>query len=273
MAVQNYFDPDERPVPQDTQSTDNSKSGVRAAWDAWTSKPENNAALLQFGISMLQPRPTNQTTIGQLGTSIGDAAEASTRNIAAQQAELDREAQREERLSTAEYRSKQGDAALINARAYDRATQNNPAFAGGAGGARTLLSAQLRTQQAFRAWLAKPEDPLAASLGGGDPLVTAVGREFPGIKSKADLIGNPAALRRAAQIYSQQFADPADTDAAGVPPAAPQPAQPGAAAAPAVPTPSAPAAPAQPMTRTFYDKKTGKEVPFQWDGTKWIRLQ
>lgn len=271
MAVDNYLDP----APGDTQSTDNSKSGVRAAWDAWTSKPENNAALLQFGISMLQPRPTNQTTIGQLGTSIGDAAEASSRNIAAQQAELDREAQREERLSTAEYRGKQGDAALINARAYEQIARNQPG-AGGAGGARTLLSAQLRTQQAFRAWLAKPEDPLAASLGGGDPLVTAVGREFPGIKSKADLIGNPAALGRAAQIYSQQFADPADSPGAdaGAPPAAPQPAQPGAAAAPTVPTPSAPAAPPpQQQTRTFYDKKTGAPVPHMWDGTKWIRLQ
>lgn len=260
MAVQNFFDPDERAVAQDTQSADASKSGVRAAWDAWTSRPENNAALLQFGISMLQPRPTNQTTRGQLGTAIGEAAEASSRNVASQQHELDREAQREERLSTAEYRGKQGDAAMINARAYDRATQN--LGAGGAGTARTLLSAQLRTQQAFRAWLAKPEDTLGMQ---SDPLVTAVAREFPGIKTKADLIANPQALRRAQAIYAQQFADPVDGEPA--PAAAPQPPQPGAAAAPVAPTPSAP------LTKTFYDAKTGVAVPHQWDGTKWIRLQ
>lgn len=242
MAVENYFDPaEERPVARDTQSSDNSKSGVRAAWDAFTSRPENNAALLQFGISMLQPRATNQTSLGQFGQAIGEAGEASSRNIAAQNQELDREAQRAERLSTAEYRGKQGDAALINARAYEQAVRANPAnAAGGAGGARTLLSAQLRTQQAFRQWLIKPEDPIAAAMGGGEPLIQAISKQFPQVKSKSDLLlpQNRAAMDAAARLYTQQFgeaAQPGDTDyqapAAGAapPPAAAQPPRPGAA--------------------------------------------
>src|SRR5262245_35045367 len=122
--AENYFDPDEKPVAADTQSTDNSKSGVRRAWDAFSSRPENTAALLQFGIAMMQPRAQGQSSLGQFANSIGEAGEAATRNIAAQNLERDREAQREERESTAEYRRAQGQAALRNAAAYETIANN-----------------------------------------------------------------------------------------------------------------------------------------------------
>lgn len=257
----NYFDPTEAaPVPQDTSSADASKGGVRKAWDAWTSKPENNAALLQFGIAMMQPRSQGQSSVGQFGNAIGEAGEASTRNIAAQNVEEDKTAQRAERLSTAEYRKAQSTAALQNAASYGRQVDNTP---GGTGLARTQLSGQLRTQQAFRSWLAKPEDVTGWSQ---DPLLGAIKKEFPTIKTKADLASNPLAQKRAFQIYNQTFnTEPPDDTGAdpalAAPPSEAQPAQPGAAA------------PAQPMVKTFYNKQTGAAVQHQWNGTQWIPLQ
>lgn len=232
--AENYFDPtEEAPVARDTSSADASKSGVRAAWDQWTSKPENNAALLQFGIAMMQPRAQGQSSVGQFGNAIGEAGEASTRNVAAQNQELDRAAQREERLSTAAYRTKQGDAALMNAGAYGRQVDN--LVPGGAGLARTKLSQEYRTQQAFRTWLQKSEDIL-----GADPLVGVIKKEFPGIQNKSDLVGNGAALKRAYQIYAQQF-NTEPPDDTGAPPAATQPPNTGVATPPS-PNPPVPGA-------------------------------
>lgn len=257
----NYFDPnaEDPPVAQDTSSADASKSGVRKAWDAWTSRPENNAALLQFGIAMMQPRSQSQDVVGHFANAIGEGADASTRNVAIQGAEADKEAQRQERLSTAEYRKAQGTAALKNADAYGRQV-DSAGTGGGAGLARTALSAQLRTQQAFRAWLAKAEDTMGLTA---DPLLGAVQKEFPGIKSKADLVANPAAQRRAFQIYSQQLSTESPDTGAADPTAAEPPRS----------TPPAAASPPQPQLRTFYDKTTGAPRQFQWDGTKWTPMQ
>lgn len=264
MANLNYFDPtsDEAPVAQDTSSADASKGGVRKAWDAFTSKPENNAALIQFGIAMMQPRTQGQSSFGQLGNAVGSAGEASTANLAAQSAEQDRIAQRDERQSTADYRKAQSTAALQNAASYGRQVDNTPG--GGSGLARTALSAQLRTQQAFRQWLQKPEDITGLSQ---DPLLGAVQKEFPAIKTKADLARNPLAQKRAFQIYNQSMSEEPPNDggedpATAAPPGAAQPPAPGVAAPPA-----------QPTVKTFYNKSTGAPEQFQWNGTGWTKLQ
>lgn len=230
----NYFDPTEdAPVRNDTRSADASKGGVRAAWDEFSSKPENNAALIQFGIAMMQPRPQGQSSLGQFGNAIGYAGEASSGNIAAQNQEKDREAQRMERESTAGYRDKQGEAAMLNAKAYGKIAD---AQGSGGAGSRQALSQVFRTQQAFRTWLAKPEDITGLQQ---DPLLGAIQKEFPHVKTKADLVKDQKAQQRAYQLYTQQFATeaPDDPAAAAAPAASAQPANPGVAA------PMAPGAP------------------------------
>lgn len=220
MADQNYLDPEEdvtTPAPGDTSSTDNSRSGVRRAWDAWTSKPENNAALLQFGVAMMQPRGQGQTSLGQFGNAIAEGAGASDRNIAAQRAEEDRGQLQEDRTVKNDLIRAQTGAATSNASAYSRI-----ADAQGGNSGKSALSNSFRVQQAFRTWLAKPEDTTGMTQ---DPLLGVIKKQFPGVQTKSDLVGNPAAQKRAFELYTQQFAtEPPDTQ--GTPAAPAQPASP-----------------------------------------------
>lgn len=173
--------------PQDTQSSDQSKSKLRSAWDAWTSRPENNAALLQFGIAMLQPRAPGQSGIGQFANAVGQGAEASDRNIAAQRAEADSAARRD-------IASREAGARETTAGAYAQSVKDQAAGRGKGGSSLTLA---MRQQMEFNKWLRAPADPIAV-----DPVVAALQKEFPDIKSKGDLLANPAARRRALQLFS-----------------------------------------------------------------------
>lgn len=252
------LDPTEAPVQNDTRSSDASKSGVRAAWDQWSASPENRASLLQFGLAMMSPQPKGQTFMGSIANGIGEGSEAAARNIAAQQAELEQESKIEERASTAAYRRAQSEAALKNAEAYGQQVKN---MGSGGAGQRQQLSQIFRTQQAFRTWLAKPEDITGLAA---DPLLEAIKKEFPDVKSKGDLARNRAAMQRAFQIYTQSFdTEVPDATTPTAPPAAAQPPNPGASAAP-VP---------QTNVRTFYDQETGAPRQFQWDGQQWTPIQ
>jgi hypothetical protein len=81
------FDPGtpQQALPQDQppgRAVDMSQqSGLRKAWDAWTSRPENNAAMINFGLSLMQPIQPGQSRLGHWGEAVGAGAEASTRNI------------------------------------------------------------------------------------------------------------------------------------------------------------------------------------------------
>lgn len=219
-----YLDPTEDTVPGDSQSSNQSKRPAQDAWSQFTARPENNAALIQFGLAMMSPRAKGSGFVGGLANSIGQAGEAATANIGAQQAEAERQSKIEERESTADYRQKQGDAATRTAAAYEQQVRSS--IPGGAN-ARQALSQKFRVDQAFRAWMAKPEDML-----GGDPLLGAVQKQFPNIKTKADLLSDPKAKLAAWQLFSQQLTTEAPDEAGGVPPAAAQPPAPGAAAIP-----------------------------------------
>lgn len=211
MADANYLDPEDDTAPSDTSSANASESGVHKAWSAWTSKPENNAALLQFGIAMMQPRPQGQTGIGQFANSIGEAGAASDRNLASQQADQDREAKRTDQETKNELTKAQTEAARTNANAYSRIADAQT----GGGGNKSALSNQFKVQQAFRQWMAKPEDTSGMTQ---DPLLGAVKKEFPGVQTKADLTSNPAAAKRAFEIYTRNFnTEPPDANAAPAP--------------------------------------------------------
>lgn len=229
-------DTEESPAgPQDTQSSDQSKPGLRKAWDAWTSRPENNAALLQFGLAMLQPRAPGQSGVGQFANAVGQGAEASDRNLTTQRTEADAESKR-----TVE--QQKADATTSNVAAYGRQVDTS-------GGTKKApgMQATLAAQKAFNSWAIKPDDLTGMT---GDPVTAAVAKQFPDVKTKADLLNNPAAVKVAREIFKNQLAEPSDDGEA----------------TPAAVTPSAPAAAAPsaaPQPRVIYDKQ-GKA--YQWDG-------
>lgn len=221
--------------PQDSQSSDQSNSGVRKAWDAWTSRPENNAALLQFGLAMLQPRAAGQSGIGSVANAIGQGAEASERNIASQQAT-------EKQQSDIASKSAESSARTTTAKAYaDQVAQGGTKKAPG-------MQASLAAQKAFNSWAAKPDDLTGMT---GDPVTAALAKQFPDVKSKADVLNNPAALKAAREMFKNQLAEPDEDE---TPPTSVTPS----AAPPAAAAPSA-----APQPRVIYDKQ-GKA--YQWDG-------
>lgn len=225
------WDPTEA-APGDGQSSDQSKSGVRQAWEQFSAKPENNAALLQFGLAMLQPRAPGQSGIGQFANAVGQGAEASQRNVAIQEGQNEAE-------FTRGIKGREAGARETTAQAYaDQVKQG----AGGKGG----LNGTLKVQADFRKWLAKPEDNTGLS---SDPIVSAIGKQFPDVKSKADLLGNPQALRAAQQLFGAQVATPEGDDGEA-----------------GTPSPVAPAAPASPSGGKIVYDKAGKA--YRWDGVQ-----
>ena len=74
-------------LPQDTgggQSSDMSQpSKLKQAWDSWTSRPENNAAMMNFGLSMMNPAPGN--LLSNIGYGLGSAAEGMSANVKKQE--------------------------------------------------------------------------------------------------------------------------------------------------------------------------------------------
>lgn len=231
------FDPEDTAAPGDTSSEDASKPGFQKAWNQWTSKPENNAALLQFGLAMLQPRSPGQSGIGAAANAVAQGGEASGRVIANQKAddltastEEDKKALRETQRITANSGADANAAYAENIRAN--------------GGTKGGTSAALKMQQGFRSWMVKPEDTTGLQA---DPILGAVQRKFPNIKSKADLINDPAAKAEAQRIYS--LVDPEAQVPEAIPPAA--------------------AGPVVGMQKAFRDKATGATKTFTWDGTQW----
>lgn len=209
--------------PQDTQSSDQSKSGLRKAWDEWTARPENNAALLQFGISMLQPHAPGQTQLGAFANSIGQGAEASDRNVAAQNAAEDSALNRD-------VKSREAASRETTAGAYAQSVKDQAAGKAGKGSSLTSL---MRQQIEFNKWLRAPSDPLAA-----DPIVQALQKEFPDIKSKGDLLANPRARQRAFQLLSSAgIGDSEDGEGTAAPTAGANPTPTATAQPSAVPPP------------------------------------
>lgn len=228
---------DEGPAgPQDSASSDQSKSGLRQAWDAWTSRPENNAALLQTGIALLQPRAPGQSGIGAFANAIGEGAQASERNVASQRAE-------EDAASNRSVKEREAGSREVTAQAYaDQVAQGGKGKSGG-------LQGRIATQRAFNQWLSKPTDETNTT---SDPIVKALQRSFPDVKTKADILANPQALAAARRLYETSVAEP-DEDT-GLPASSASPAgtpPPAAAAA------QQPAQPAPVAGRPVYNKATG----------------
>jgi hypothetical protein len=184
------FDPtDTTPAPQ--AEDESTPSNLRKAWDVWTSHPSNNAAMLQFGINMLQPRQAGQSGLGQFGGAIGAGAEASTRNLAEEEAL--RKEQEAERIKQEEVGTKK-----LTAEAYRRQVE------GGGDDSDTKFIRRLGLQDRykasvdFRKWLRAPPDMLA-----GDPDWEAVKAKYPNLKTKAEIRDNPEAFAYAQKRFLQ----------------------------------------------------------------------
>lgn len=90
--------------------------GQPGGWKAWVSQPQNRAALVQFGIEMLQPLSPGQGVGSRIGTAIGSGAEARDRFVTGEQDRqrqfvTDRIAQQE-----ADARSLAAQASMVNAK-------------------------------------------------------------------------------------------------------------------------------------------------------------
>jgi hypothetical protein len=214
------FDPtDKTPPPQ--AADESTPSNLRKAWDIWTSHPSNNAAMLQFGINMLSPQGSGFG--GQLASGLGGAAEASTRNLAAEE-ELRKE-QEAERIKREE-----SAARTATAGAYVEQVKQGGKKSGG-------LTGQIATQKAFNAWMNKDEDPIMIAANGGmspNPVVQALSKMHPewNIKTKGDVLANQEAKKAAWEFYKNNLAEPnEDTEA----PSSSAPQGPAGAQSPAAP--------------------------------------
>ena len=164
----------------------------------------------------MQPRSPGQSGLGAFANAVGEGGQAAGRVLTNQQAEDAADLKERQIESENAYRQQEGQAALTNANAYSKAVQQNGTDKGGG------MSSALRAQNAFRAWLAKPEDTTGVTV---DPIVATIQRQFPDVKSKADLLSNPQAQTAALKLFSAQLAptEEGDTSATPAPAAAPKP--------------------------------------------------
>lgn len=64
-------------TPDSAGGIDTSK--LTSGWNDWINKPNNRAALMQFGIAMLQPMGMGETSTGHFANAVGAAGEAHRR--------------------------------------------------------------------------------------------------------------------------------------------------------------------------------------------------
>jgi hypothetical protein len=197
MADGEDFDPKEA-LPQDAapgQAKDMSQQGnLRKAWDAWTSRPENNAALINFGLNLMQPIQPGQSKLGHWAESVGAGAEASGRNVTEQRKQEAEDVEQEQKQEALDIKERETDI-------YGKLADTKAA-----GGGASKISQALRQQAAenadFSSWLTGKGGKYTME----DNTWAAVQRKFPQIKTKADLYSDPVALRYAKQLHHQSFA-------------------------------------------------------------------
>lgn len=97
-----------QPVTQAAPPPQPDVGGLAQRWQSWIDRPQNRAALIQFGVALSQPISAGQNWGGQIGSAIGSAGEASDRVTA-------QEMKQQELESKQELRSAQADAAAARA--------------------------------------------------------------------------------------------------------------------------------------------------------------
>ena len=67
------------PVPSPTQALAPEQEGIKSQWLEFFERPETKAALLQFGINVLQPTTPGQSELGHISSAFGGGLEAAGR--------------------------------------------------------------------------------------------------------------------------------------------------------------------------------------------------
>ncbi len=68
-------------TPQTGVNTTDTGSGndYGSEWNNWMAKPSNRAAMMQFGVAMMQPIGIGQSAIGNIANAVGEGGEAANR--------------------------------------------------------------------------------------------------------------------------------------------------------------------------------------------------
>lgn len=149
---------------------------VTSAWTDWLAKPENKAAMIQAGVSLLQPPSAGQSGVGQIGQAIGEGAAARDRAITGRQAQA----------------QQQQDAAI--------AQQNADTARISAESGRTQAGAQA---EYYRANTATARDKASSQLSALSKALDAVNQQILGdgetpelLSMRSDIVASIAALSK-----------------------------------------------------------------------------
>lgn len=174
------FLPNPQPAAQPPQEPAD-MNGLANQWRDWINQPDNRAALMQFGVAMLQPMGMGESILTHGANAIGEGGEAAGRVH-------ETEAKRAGEASLADYRDRTAGAREDTAGARVLSAENR-----GGVTATASFTAKMRQDAAFRKWASSPED-----LTGGDPIVKALGA-----KSKGEIIADPVLRDKARKLYKE----------------------------------------------------------------------
>src|SRR5258707_2379555 len=132
-------------------------------WNKWVDKPNNRAALMQFGIAMLQPMGMGETGAGHFANAVGSAGEAHQRVTGQAEQARKEDTAATLRESTASAREQSAGAAELRAIATgenQRLRSENQQLTGAAAALRAQSEAKARYAKEKGDWdLFHPKEP------------------------------------------------------------------------------------------------------------------
>lgn len=99
MALSPFDPTPDQSVPQAPQGAGNT-TDLAGGWRDWINRPNNQAALMQFGIAMMQPIGIGETPLSHAASAVGSGGEAAAR--VTKQGLAEREASSREELRAAQ---------------------------------------------------------------------------------------------------------------------------------------------------------------------------
>ena len=173
------YDPQQNPPPQGMtvqsdqgqtgQQDSDQQGGLFDRWNSWIDRPGNRAAMMQFGIAMLQPMQPGENWLSHGANALGYGGEAEARVAQQQQHEDLLESQARLRESQAGAAQTRAEAAQTAAAAREQSagfTLERVGMAQQQRGLQNLFSAQAGYQKAKSDYEKQELDPLNPSKSG-----------------------------------------------------------------------------------------------------------